>query len=282
MGGTIFFDVEEYVPYYQKKIFDDTEKYIIYDVKPMHSGIAKRYSVSVILKEPFSFDEMAGISIEIVEKIEKVEVYSNANTENRWFRQDANIIWIYYGRDESDIINSNYICHTTWVDDTQDKQHWYSLSQNSFIKKDIHFNIHSDYEFLKTFNLKNIGNKNKLLPEATEIMKRLIALAEKVIALYNELKNQNITEEVMVQKMKKLVPQIRKAYFEETNSDIAPDELRDWKQGISNLAATIDDFTYFYDSEYMLQRNPENRLACMDMTISRYYNELERMKCLEN
>ena len=218
----------------------------------------------------------------IVGVIKKVEVYSNANTENRWFRQDANIIWIYYGRDERDIINSNYICHTTWVDDTQDKQHWYSLNQNSFINKDIHFNIHSYYDFFKNFNLKNTGDKNKLICEATEIMKRLIALGEEVIAIYYELKNENITEEVIVQKMKNLVPQITKAYFEETNLDIAPDELHDWKQGISNLAETIHDFTYFYNSEYMLQRNSENRLACMDMTISRYYTELERMKCLEN
>lgn len=281
IGGTIFFKVEEYVPYIQENIFDDTEKYTVYDVKPVHS-IAKRYSVSVILKEPFSFDEMSDISIELIEKIKKVEVYSNVASEKRWIGQDANIIWIYYGRDESDIINSNYICHTTWVDDEQDKQHWYPLDQNSFIKKNIHFNIHSYYELLKDFNLKNTGDRNKLLSDGTEIMRRLIMLAEKAIALYNELKNQNITEDVMIQKMKILIPMISEAYFEVSNLNIAPNELHNWKQGILNLAATIHDFTYFYNSDFMLQRTPENRLACMDMTIRRYYNELEQLKCLEN
>ena len=41
---------------------------MIYDVEPLHSSKAKRYSVKVILKEPFSFDEIADISIEIKEK----------------------------------------------------------------------------------------------------------------------------------------------------------------------------------------------------------------------
>lgn len=280
MGGTIFFEVEECIPYLRNNMFEDTERYVIYDVKPMHS-IAKRYSVSVILKEPFSFDEMWHISIEIIEKIKKVEIYSNAVSEKRWFGQEANIIWIYYARDESDIVNSNYICQATWVDDEQDKQHWYSLDENSFIKDNIHFNIYSYYELLKDFNIKNTGDRKKLLFEGREITKRLITLAEKVIALFNELKNNEITEEVMSQQMETLIPKITKAYFEETSLSIAPDELHNWKQGISNLAATIHDFTYFYNSEFMLQRTSKNRLACMDMTIRRYYDELEQLKCLE-
>jgi len=49
------------------------------------------------------------------------------------------------------------------------------------------------------------------------------------------LKNQNITKDVMMQKMKILIQMISEAYFEVSNLNIAPDELHNWKQGILKL-----------------------------------------------
>lgn len=43
IGGTIFFDVKEYKPYNIGKIFEETERYIIYNVEPVHTGSAKRF-----------------------------------------------------------------------------------------------------------------------------------------------------------------------------------------------------------------------------------------------
>lgn len=43
IGGTIFFDVEEYKPYRIANVYEETEAYIIYNVAPVHTGLAKRY-----------------------------------------------------------------------------------------------------------------------------------------------------------------------------------------------------------------------------------------------
>jgi hypothetical protein len=281
MGGTIFFKVEEYKPYYRKRIFEENENYVIYDVEPLHSSKAKRYSVKVILKEPFSFDEIADISIEIKEKIRYKEVYINEKSQNRWLNQPANIIWIYYGRDEDDIINSNYICRVTWVDENQDKKWWYKLDKHSFTNKNIHFSIYPYYKTLKSFILKNTVDKEILISQTKKVMSQLITLAEKAIALYNELKNDSITEMEMFERMDILIPEIEKAYYEETQLGIAPKELHDWQQRCSALAGTIHDFTLFYNKKYITQRTSKNREDCMEITIQRYYNDLEDLIELE-
>lgn len=121
IGGTIFFDVEEYKPYRVANVYEETETYIIYNVTPVHTGLAKRLSAKVILRYESSFEEIADIANEVKNKIKYADVYQNALSESRHRGKPANIIWCYFGYSEDDIIDSNYICHTTWVDNTQDK-----------------------------------------------------------------------------------------------------------------------------------------------------------------
>ena len=39
--GTISFEVEEYKPYTTQKIYKETERYIIYSVKPVHANVKR-------------------------------------------------------------------------------------------------------------------------------------------------------------------------------------------------------------------------------------------------
>ena len=278
LGGTILFPVEEYFSYEIKQIYLETSKYIIYSVLPMHTASVKRYSVQVILKEPFSFDEIAVINYEIIEKVKNVEVYENSKSEIKWTGRSANIIFCYYGRDESDIINANYLCHTTWVDDTQNKSHWYGLSNHCEVIGNIHFSIYDYYPMLRIFNQENTGEKEQLVNQTKKIMSELIELAEKTIALYNELLNGTMSEQEVIVAMKPIIPLITREYFALGDLEIPPKEIKGWCQRCSNLAATIHDFTLFYNEQYVSSRTPQNRRDCMNITVKRYYEELEKLR----
>ncbi len=61
IGGTIFFDVEEYSPPYKiNDIYEETDTYIIYGVKAIHNN-SKRLVVKVILRFHSSMEEIADI-----------------------------------------------------------------------------------------------------------------------------------------------------------------------------------------------------------------------------
>jgi len=281
IGGTILFPVESYIPYQSKKYYYETDDYIIYDIKPVHSSIAKRYSVAIILKSPLLFEEISNINHKIVKKVRQLEIYKDELTENRWKNKLANIIFCYFGRDEFDITNSNYICHTTWVDEIQNKDWWYRLSGNCEIINDIHFNFHTYYKTLKIFQQENTGEENSLVSQTKEIISNLISLAEKVIGIYNEFLNETKTEDEFVQELSKLVPIIDKWYFAESELDLPPKELKNWCSACTGLAATIHDFTMFYNKHGLSSRTFDNRIACMNITKDRYYEDLEKLKSEE-
>lgn len=281
MGGTIFFEIQEYHPFHTAQIYEETDDYIIYAVEPLHNGLAKRYAVKVILKSPFSFEDISSITYEIINKVKNADIYKNEISQRHWKGENANIVFCYYGRDESDIVNSNYLCHTTWVDESQDKKWWYRLDGNSDIINGIHFNFHSYYENLKIFTEENLGDKDILIEKTKLIMSHLITLAEKVIGLYNEFLNRTKSEETLLEDMGVVIPLIEKYYFVETELAIAPIELKDWRECCSNLSGTIHDLTLFYNKKYLSGRTPQNRIDCMNMTINRYYEDLEALKKVE-
>ncbi|MCY9277527.1 caspase family protein [Bacillus haynesii] len=282
MGGTIYFEVEDYTPYYKNQVYLECDQYTIYEVSPVHIGAIKRYSAKVILKDVLDFDELAVLALEIVDFIKKIEIYSNEISQKKFTGLPVNIVWLYFGRDEDDMVNSNFICHTTWVDKSQDKNLWYRINgEDNFIIKNVHFTIHSYYEQLKSFISENTGDKNSVTSEIKSLLTDILPFAEKAIKLYQDYKNDDLTEDELFDQFQPLIPEIERSYLLSTDLGLASNEIYDWKLACACLFSTIHDFTLFYNKQYKLQRDKKNRIACMDMTIKHYYEDLEKVKKLE-
>jgi len=281
MGGTIYFDFQEYTPYEIKQFHEETEDYIIYSVEPIHNGIAKRFRVQVILRKPFSFEEVSALNHEVIEKVKCADIYHNEITQRLWRNKSANLVFCYFGFDEDDMINANYICYTTWADETQDKNWWYKLHKNNEIINDIHFNFKPYYESHKEFIGMNTGTKDDLVSSTRVLITQMVTLAEQIIALYNEFINSTKSEQELADDISAIKPELDRLYFAEGNLAIPPKELKEWSEGCACLASTIHEFTFNYGLKFMSERTPENRKACMDITIARYYEDLENFKNLE-
>ncbi len=282
MGGTIFFSCSDYKPYITSKIYKEYDEFTIYDVEPVHTGSLKRYSLKVILKEPYSFAEISNINKKIVKEAIHFEVYPNAKSEKNHKSKYANIIWVYYGLDESDMINSNYLLHTTWVDDKQDKKWWYSESKYTFMLNEVHISVHSYYEAIRNLHDDNVMGKDEFMIKSHKIIVNIINQAEKVINAYTDLQNEIIDENEMFERMDTVIPEINKLYNEFTEMDFAPDDIREWQKECDGLVATIHNFIFFYNSKYRENRTSDNRMACMDIYIKEYYKDLDKLRNIEN
>jgi hypothetical protein len=234
------------------------------------------------LKYPFTSIDIAKINHEIIEKIHKVDLFQNERLQKLWKNKVANLVFCYFGRDETDIINCNYLCHTTWADDTQDKKWWYrNTNINYEIIDGIHFSFHPYYDSLKTFSEEQTSNKETLVTQTKTIMSSIIDSAENVISGFHAYTNGDISEDEFVDSIASDVENIEKKYFQEGSLDIAPDDIHEWSQAISVLAGTIFDFTFFYNSKYISTRTSENRRNCMNDTVNRYYRDIEKLRNIE-
>ena len=275
--GTIYFDVEDYEPYKPQDFYKETEKYIIYSVDPVHTAHVKRISLSVILRFPCSETELADIANEIKDEALKYEVYRDENSERRFRGKLNNIIFSYYGYDESDILNSTFAYRTVWIDKEQDKNNWYNIKNHSCVMNDIWIEIIDSYDYMKKFILDNTVDDNILVVEMRNCMYKMIDCAEKFIREYREYINGTRTEQELIHNVDGITSEIRNLYLEQSDFPIASNKLHDWQVAFTNLAATIDDFKLCYD-EYSLNRNSREGLQKIENIIKRYDNDLKKVK----
>ena len=281
IGGTIFFDVEEYTPYHTTKVYEETDTYIIYEVAPVHTAIAKRLSAKVILRYKSSIEEIAYIANEVKEKIKDTEVYPNALSEFHHGGKSANIIWCYFGYSEDDIVDSNYICHSIWVDDTQDKNWWYKENKNSRIVNNICLEINPSYKMINTMLHKEVANSEDLIKEINAITEKLINAAENFIKLYREYQNGVIDETDLIDAVEPLNCKIADLFLQQSNLPYPPKELHEWANAYAELAGTIYDFSLYYNKKNIDKWTSETKIYLMNSSIKRYENDLEKLRILE-
>lgn len=277
IGGTIFFDVEEYNPYKVAEIYEECDNYIIYAVEPVHHGNTKRLSVKVILRYQSSMDQIAEMANEIKSKVLYCEVHQNKIAEARYAGRAANIVCCYFGYDEDDMVDCNFICHTTWVDDSQDKEYWYRSSKNTTMIKGIHINSHSSYKLIKGLK-DNTVNADELIHVTREYTTHLISAAEQYIKIFREYLNNTLTEEQLIDSVAPLNIEISKWFSKQSDLPIPPKELHDWAHIHAKLACTIHDFSLFYNKKNLNNWKSENRKWLLTNAIKKYEMELEELK----
>ena len=272
--GDIYFKIGDYKSYIKKKVFQEHDDYIIYDVEPSHIGTTKRYSVEVILKNEFSYDNISRISSEVFDIVKTVEVYNSEIGENRFRGKDANIIWVYFGKDESDMINNIYMCKTTWIDNYQMKDKWCSVNdKNKFFINDVHVELYNNYEVLKLYRVENSTTRENIVPEVKEILSNMINISEEIISFYSKYENKEVSEDKFFNFMESVAHCMDENYDRIRNLDFPPDEIQNWFDNCINLISTIHNFRIYWDKG----RSEENRKACMEMNIKNYYNDLRKV-----
>ena len=280
IGGTVFFVVDNYQPYKVASYYEECEKYIIYKVEPVHVSAAKRLSAKVILRYPFTFEEIAIISKEIKKKIMYCEIFQNQKSEKYYSGKPANIIWCYFGYDEDDMVDSNYICHTTWVDNTQDKNWWYRKSKNSMFINDVFFDIHTQYDAIKKLKNKSI-DVNDFINQSKKCTLNIIQYGEKYISLFREFLNHTLSENQFINLSQQYISEINKWYFKETSLDIPPNSLHEWSQVQMELAGSLHDCSLYYNKKFLDKWTADNRKWLMNNSIKQYETDLEKYKQLD-
>lgn len=281
IGGTIYFRVEDYTAYKANKVYEETDRYIIHSVQPLHTGHAKRLSAKIILRYECSLTEIASIADEIRQKILFAEVYKNEIAEQRYAGKPSNIIWCYFAYSEDDVSDGNFYCQTTWVDDKQDKNWWYKLTATSQVINGIHLNINRSYNVIKNMLHEEEIDVHDLVKKTRELTAQIVSAGEKYISHYREYRNNVISETELVDSVEELNETISALYFQQSDLPYAPKELREWSNAHTSIAGSIHDFSLFYNKRYMEKWKPENRIYLMDAAIKRYESDLEALRVAE-
>ena len=281
IGGTIYFQVEDYAPYEAKTIYEETDRYIIYSVQPLHTGLTKRLSAKIILRYEHSLKDIASIADEVRLKISYAEVYKNIIAEQRYAGKPANIVWCYFAYSEDDIFDGNFYCHTTWVDDKQDKNWWYKLTATSQVINGTHIDVNKSYDMIKEMLHADEVDVDDLVEKTRQLTERIVSAGEKYISHYREYRNNTISEDKLVDNVAELNDIISGLFLQQSDLPYPPKELREWSNRHAAITASIHDFSLFFNKKYMGKWKSENRIYLMDAAIKRYESDLEMLQTAE-
>lgn len=292
MGGTVSFRICEYQPYPQQKLSFDhgNSSYMVADISPLHSQIAKRYAVKVILKHAMTTEELVLINREIVGAVRHLDLFKSTREEQRWKGLPANLVFIYYGYSPEDAAQGTYAFITTWADETQNKGHWYRTNRHSKVAGDILIDTNPSYSLLHKMSQENSADSKTLLAETKKVLRQLIDEGEALIRTWQEYWNGEMSAEELRQDLEGRCRTIDRLYLETSDLPVPPLELTKWSLLASGVAGDVVDFSCVLSVTSMLTVSVKKeegqvftehiagKMPMMNVLMDRFHRDLEILR----
>ena len=280
LGGTLYFNVEEYEPYQQMEFHKETEQYKIVSVKPLSSSKIKRLSAFVIIKKERELLDLADIAKEISENIKYAEIYSSESSEERFEGTPARAVWCYFGKDESDIINHLHYAYTIWCSDEEMKQTYFRANKHAIVSDGIYIYENTAYQMLKKMQQPTM-TRDAFIEETRKMLALIVSMAEHFIADMQEVANKTLNIRDMQARYSDWIRRIRTRYIKLSDGDVAPDDLHDWAEEIMSLAGYIVDMGLLLENERGNGDIGERELWLIKNSVKKYHESLEKLKDLD-
>lgn len=277
MGGTIFFQVEEYKPYQTLQVCIDKKKYTVQTVKPISSQIEKRLAALVLIKGECDKEDLAKITKEIALLIRYAKVYSNERSERKFGRSAAGSVWCYFGHDESDMVNHRYFARSIWCGDESGKKRYFTETKHGEIINGIYVIMEPGYELVREMQQVKVS-KEEFQRQTKKLLSKTVSMAERFITDIEEIDNRTKTITEVREEYQSWIREVYEEYYKLTESPMAPDELHEWFLTVEALAGCVLDMALQLRSTDAFEGSDRWLIRSH---IQRYYETLEKLGKLE-
>ncbi len=283
IGGTIYFEVEPWEPYRQMNVHYTGNAYRMVRVKPLSTGTVKRLAAFIVTDESVLIEQLPAITKEIAERIRYAEVHANKTSEQRFRGQSARVIWCYFGKSDSDLINSAHYAYTIWAADDEMKRLFYKDSKHARVLDGIYLFLNPSYDLLKEIQ-KPSGSREELIRNHQTLLAEIVTLAEAFIydlqAAVNQNTNAAITD--LRRKYGPWIGKVRNAFIRLSDEDVPPDDLHDWAEEIVDLAGWVMNLAILLERAQSPEGLSTDDLWLVRHAVGRYYRSMEKLKTLEH
>lgn len=275
MGGTMYFRVAEYIPYKQKDIYIETDRYTIYSAKPLSTGRYKRMAVFVIYHDKDGLSALPDITCEIAGAVKYEKIFSSEKGEQRFGNRAADAIWCYFGYDESDIIHHLHYAYTIWAANDEMKKLYYKENRYTQVTDGICIYRNPDYAMLKKMQAPTVS-REEFIAQNKQLLAEVVSMAERFVRDLQEIANRTISVAEVQEKYKEWIQTVRRTYILLSDMDVAPDDLYAWSNEIYDLAGWVLDLSLLLEG-----RIGERELWLINNSVRLYHESLEKLKGLE-
>lgn len=280
LGGTVYFPVEtQKTEDSPKKIYADTDSYVICSVKPLSCAKMKRMAAFVIPKRDLRMDEAAAMTAEVAQVVRNAKILEEGRTRGRFADVPAGAVWCYFGKDADDIAGSLYFAYGIWAADEQTRQMYFKENRHACVIDDIYLWMNPSYEAVRKIN-EDPQDTAVFLEETKRLMAQIVSIGETFIQSLQEIENGEETIDSVKTEYKEQIADVRRAYLRLTDGGIPPAELQKWCDEAENVTGCILDLSLLLD-ETKAETFDRREKWMMHYAVERYYEGLEKMKEME-
>ena len=280
LGGTLVFDAEVYEPYRPREIYYETGDYTVCSVKPLSNLKEKRLSAFVIAKTEMDDNSLKGITLEIAGRIKNEDVFSRKNSERVHRGKSADVIWCYFGKDESDLIHHLYFAHTIWGRTKAIREKYFRCNKDAAGRNDISVFRNPSYSLLRKMQKTELSTK-AYRQKTQVLLTGIISRSEQFIAAHHEAVNTGRSINEFLPGYRNWIKSVNRIYFALGEMDVPPDGLTQWADEVLDLASCVQNIAFLLE-QGAADGGPDERTEWLiGNSVQRYYASLERLKLTE-
>ena len=280
IGGTVYFDVEEYNPYRRLTIYRENKDYIIYDVKPLNILDMKRLCAFIILKDKKIIEELPRITKDVAKQVRYANIANSRKMEKRFKGRSAQVVWCYFGLDESDMIRSLYFAYTIWAENDEIAEKYHKESKYAQVQDGIYIFTNTSYELIREIQSTTL-TADEYMKKVKELYTRMISKTEKFIADIREVENGTVSYGEVFTDYRTWIKDIYRYYFELTDLPCPPDNINAWSEKVLSLAGWVMDIALILKQTGPGGQITDNGEWIIRNALSRYNEDLEELLKLE-
>lgn len=234
-----------------------------------HIG-AKRYSANVLVDRSYNRDELKLIIKEITEKLRESNYYRNGQVKEHWGTEKAHIIWLFIAYDLEDIETINWVCRTSWIDDSLEES-FKAMKLNGNDEVDgIEIDWNNEYDKNKEFYKKKFGKKEEVLELIDGLLEKMTPLADELITKFTLYQNNLISEEYVFAYVAQNIEMVNQYYHDSGNIPFSPPDCVDYDRASEEFFTIVSNMFLYFSESGQKTWNDKNRNFLMKSHIKRY------------
>lgn len=220
--------------------------YTICRIDDVSHGIAKRYSLRVILNNDYTQSEIIALIKKLTVEAVNCEYHRSDITRHHWRNKPAQVVWLFIYPSAEDEKNNNFICQTEWFSESIPSEAEPISIGGEEISDRIKIKWNNSYLVWAKFNDDNTIDKESFIQNVSRIADRickLLVFAELALSRYA---NTEHNFENLSDILRRDYEQATALYLKGTDLGLSPYECKNASQKFQNMIAHAHNVYIFF------------------------------------
>ena len=235
--------------------------YTICRIDDVSHGLAKRYSLRVILNKEHTQSGIIDLIKKLTVEAINCEYHRNDMTRNHWCNKPAHVVWLYIYPSAEDEKNNNFICQAEWFSESIPSGAEPISIGGEEIADRIKVKWKDDYLIWAMFNDDNTIDKEDFVRKVSDLADRIYKLLDSAESALNRYDNKEYNFEKFSNILRIDYEQATALYFEGTDIGLSPYECKNASQKFRNMITHAHNvYIFFGGVGANNDRNEENKI----------------------